>query len=303
MKDYLFVKELDAATAVLDKNRETGKDRTRRQMLSIRRAAVQHLITRRAASHHGCTGSATRAMATSALTKAEQERIDAKEALEAEKSPVQRHVERMASLDKNMVWGTTAPMPDPELPDEPSEIAALDPAFTRQSPPALDGTKRVVHIRQETARPSQAPASIEEHYIISFFDEGETAEAWDNPLMGWVSGADTMASQMRPELLFRTAADAVYFAKKRGWNYIVEEPILRRGRDDDAQYQDNFLPQNVAGMVKRERTGCDHWHRPKSGASHYFRPLKYHGDGTVKQHGPTAGAEVAPHVEGYYKMR
>ena len=35
----------------------------------------------------------------------------------------------------------------------------------------------------------------------------------------------------------------------------------------------------------------------------YYRPLKYHGDGTVRQHGPNASAPIAPHVEGCYKIR
>lgn len=98
---------------------------------------------------------------------------------------------------------------------------------------------------------AQNPTSSEQQWIISFQDDGEFGENWDNPLMGWVSGADPMSSNMLMQLTFRTAEEALYFAKKRGWKYVVEEPILRQGRDDDAQYQDNFLPQAVAGAVRR----------------------------------------------------
>ncbi len=73
--------------------------------------------------------------------------------------------------------------------------------------------------------------------------------------------------------------------------------------DDDAQYQDNFLPQAVAAQVKKEGASCDHWKRDLAGTSHYFRPLKYHGDGEVRQHGPNVAEETLPHVEGYYKLR
>lgn len=139
--------------------------------------------------------------------------------------------------------------------------------------------------------------------MISFSDRGEYAENWTNPLMGWVSGAEPMSSNMELQMAFENAQDAVYFAKKRGWKFVVEEPILRYGRSDDAQYQDNFLPQAVAGQIRRERTKCDHWHRPKAGASHYMRPLKYHGDGTVTQYGPNGDAKTAPDVEGKYKLR
>lgn len=121
--------------------------------------------------------------------------------------------------------------------------------------------------------------------------------------MGWTSSSDPMANNMRLQIPFRNASDAVYFAKKRGWDYVVDKPIVRLGRDDDAQYQDCFLSQAVAARIRREKKNCDQWFREESGTSHYKRPLKYHGDGEVRQHGPNYTQEVAPHVPGYYKMR
>jgi ETC complex I subunit conserved region len=119
--------------------------------------------------------------------------------------------------------------------------------------------------------------------------------------MGWTSSGD--AYQSEPPLVFENALDAVYFAKKRGWKYIVKEPIRRQVRDDGAQYQDNFFPQAIAARVAKERKQCDQWKRVESGASHYFRPLKYHGKGVVPQYGTNPDQETAPHVEAYYKIR
>eukprot|EP00559_Dactyliosolen_fragilissimus_P005126 CAMPEP_0184857856 /NCGR_PEP_ID=MMETSP0580-20130426/3002_1 /TAXON_ID=1118495 /ORGANISM="Dactyliosolen fragilissimus" /LENGTH=280 /DNA_ID=CAMNT_0027353701 /DNA_START=37 /DNA_END=879 /DNA_ORIENTATION=- len=237
--------------------------------------------------------------------KAEEENTKAREALEAEKSSVQKYVEATRQIDTTMVWGTTVAPPDPVLPEKPSEIAALDPAHDTQDMPSLvDGGKRLVHIKQEQASVTQSPLNIEKEWFISFMEEGEAAaQCWENPLMGWVSSADPLASNMRLQMSFNTAADAVYFAKKRGWDFVVDEPMLRKGRSDDALYQDNFLSQAVAGRVRREKSACAQWSRPESGTSHYFRPLKYHGDGTVNQHGPNGDKDIDPHVEGYYKIR
>jgi len=202
-----------------------------------------------------------------------------------------------------MVWGTTIAPPDPDLPVDPSEIAALDPTHAAQDPLTLTGERRVVHIKQEKAKVAQAPTNVEKQWVISFDDEGEPGQCWDNPLMGWVSSSDTMASNMRLQMSFRNAQDAVYFAKKRGWDFVVAKPIMRQGRSDDAQYQDNFLSQAVTRRIRAEKKGCDQWSRTSAGTSHYFRPLKYHGDGTVPQYGPNGEDPIAKHAEGCYKLR
>jgi hypothetical protein len=53
-------------------------------------------------------------------------------------------------------------------------------------------------------------------------------------------------------LTFDSAKEAVYFAKLRGWTYVVDRPKLRPMRDDGAMYQDNFLPKAVAAKVIKE---------------------------------------------------
>jgi len=270
--------------------------------MSLRTAA-----RRLAASSNRLASSGKRTFATKyevAQLKEEEENNKAREALEAEKSSVQKYVEITREMDPTMAWGTMIAPEDPDLPEDPSEIAATDPTHLEQDPASLaTGEPRIVHIKQQQARVSQAPTNLEKQWVISFQDEGELSQCWDNPLMGWVSSSDPMANNMRLQMAFRNASDAVYFAKKRGWNYVVEKPIMRQGRSDDAQYQDNFLPQAIASKVRREKKKCDHWHRDEASTSHYFRPLKYHGNGTVVQHGPNGEDDIAPHVEGIYKMR
>jgi len=239
-----------------------------------------------------------------AVAEFDSEYVQNQAHLEEQKSEVQRYREKVTAIDPHAVYAVSTPLPDPVLPENKAEVAALDPAHTNQIPLNPDGSEKWVVIRQEQAKwPGQAPLSKEAEWIISFQDMGETAETWANPLMGWVSSADPMANNMRLQMTFPTAADAKYFAEKRGWKFLIERPIIRKGRDDDAQYQDVFLPQSVASLVKRQGKKCDHWYRSKSGASHYSRPLKYHGDGVVRQHGPNRDAEIAEDVESYYKMR
>ena len=209
--------------------------------------------------------------------------------------------EEMLKYDRHMVWGTAGEhLPAPVLPKNPAEISALDPADQGHRY-MMDGEVRHVVIRQREKSERQAPMKSEETWRIFFDEDGTVAERWVNPLMGWVSSADPY--QTDPLLTFETAAEAVYFAKKRGWRYIVAKPILRYERSDGAQYQDNFLPKALAAKVKKEGTSCDHWHRTSACTSHYFRPLKYHGDGLVQQHGPNGNSSTAPHVEGNYKLR
>ncbi|KAL7524990.1 hypothetical protein ACHAWF_001164 [Thalassiosira exigua] len=224
--------------------------------------------------------------------------------LESEKSEIQRYREQVAALDPHAVYAVTEPLPEPVLPENKSEVAALDPSHTNQMPLNPDGSEKYVVIRQEQAKwPGQSPLGKESEWIISFQDAGEIGETWTNPLMGWTSGADPMAANMKLQMTFATAKEAKYFAEKRGWNFAIERPILRKGRDDDAQYQDVFLPQAVTGRVKREGHKCDQWHREASGTSHYARPLKFHGDGEVRQHGPNRDAPIEEAPEGYYKLR
>lgn len=266
----------------------------------LRRSSHLGVTTAAAAtsSHQGVRWSSSPPSSSSALAPVEQLLKDLEE--NDEKSPTQRKIEAMTKADPWMVFGVVEEDAPPQLPDDPSELGAIDMA-QRVDAVMPDGTKRMVHIRQDQYKPGQSPSTVEGTWLISFLDEA--APNWLNPLMGWVSGSDPMASNIQDTLKFKTASQAVYFAKKRGWQFIVHRPILRSPRSDGAQYQDNFLPQVVASDVQRNKTQCKHWERPLAGASHYDRPLKYHGDGIVPQHGPNGNAPVAKHVPGFYAMR
>ena len=228
----------------------------------------------------------------------------AKAAEEGALNPITEVREKMTKYNRHMVWGQASELgpnvPAPLLPKDHKELAFLDPA-DKGSRTKMDGTPRQVVIRQINASAKQAPLNVEKIWMINFNEDGVTTEKWTSSIMGWVANANPY--QCAPPLQFDNAAEAVYFAKKRGWNYFVEKPILRFARDDDCQYQDNFLPQNIALKMQAEGTRCDQWKRQRSGASHYFRPLKYHGNGTVQQHGPNGNAPIAPHVDSCFKLR
>mmetsp|Transcript_87980 Transcript_87980/g.131871 ORF Transcript_87980/g.131871 Transcript_87980/m.131871 type:complete len:262 (-) Transcript_87980:102-887(-) len=227
--------------------------------------------------------------------------IKAGETEEPEDVPaLEKQMETMSEKDPLMVFDSGTQLADPILPENPAEVTALDIAH-KVSTRLPDGRERMVVIRQMRARPNQSPLNPEKVWKIHFDGDGTVGERWKNSLMGWNSTADSYGCE--PPLHFRNAQDAVYFAQKRGWKYLVQEPIIRKLRSDDAQYQDNFLPQSVAGKVAREGGQCDHWQRAAAGCSHYFRPLKYHGDGLVRQHGSVPHEESVPHTAPYYKLR
>lgn len=47
------------------------------------------------------------------------------------------------------------------------------------------------------------------------------AGRWENPLMGWASSADYMQGT---QLAFPTKEEAIAFAEKQGWDYMVQKP-------------------------------------------------------------------------------
>lgn len=220
-------------------------------------------------------------------------------------SPVTERRQELTKLDRHLVFRNEEAeakyLPAPTLPENVSEISLLDQSDFRHRT-KIDGSPRTVIIRQEKKSARQAPLNPESSWRIFFYEDGTSSERWVNPLMGWTSNADPF--QFNPPITFENAAEAVYFAKKCGWNYVVKHPILRYLRDDDAQYQDNFLKPAVAAKVQKEGVSCAEWQRKAAATSHYFRPLNYHGTAPVVQHGPTGQTEpVAPHVPGMYKRR
>ncbi len=56
-------------------------------------------------------------------------------------------------------------------------------------------------------------------------------------LMGWQSAGDTLG-ELTERLRFPCVEDAISFARRKGWDYVVEEPAERR--IGPRNYLDNF---------------------------------------------------------------
>jgi hypothetical protein len=65
--------------------------------------------------------------------------------------------------------------------------------------------------------------------------EFEPGREWHDPLMGWVSSADT---NRQVRLRFETEAEAVAYAGKHGYDYSLAEPKTRKIQPKS--YADNF---------------------------------------------------------------
>ncbi len=73
------------------------------------------------------------------------------------------------------------------------------------------------------------------------------------PLMGWASAADTY-SEMKGRLRFRTQDEAVAFARRNGFEFMVEAPSERR--IVPRNYLDNFRitrPQDEERKLKQTK--------------------------------------------------
>jgi len=60
------------------------------------------------------------------------------------------------------------------------------------------------------------------------------------PLMGWIASGDTL-NQVR--LKFATKDEAVAFAERKGWDFMVQDAHQRRVRPRN--YAENFRPDRV----------------------------------------------------------
>lgn len=71
------------------------------------------------------------------------------------------------------------------------------------------------------------------------------------PLMGWVSAGDTY-SELRDRMRFASVEEAVAFARKNGWDYLLEQPSERRIQPRN--YLDNFRITRPEDEERRSRT-------------------------------------------------
>eukprot|EP00587_Corethron_hystrix_P017075 CAMPEP_0113309766 /NCGR_PEP_ID=MMETSP0010_2-20120614/7677_1 /TAXON_ID=216773 ORGANISM="Corethron hystrix, Strain 308" /NCGR_SAMPLE_ID=MMETSP0010_2 /ASSEMBLY_ACC=CAM_ASM_000155 /LENGTH=204 /DNA_ID=CAMNT_0000165081 /DNA_START=249 /DNA_END=863 /DNA_ORIENTATION=+ /assembly_acc=CAM_ASM_000155 len=178
------------------------------------------------------------------------------------------------------------------LPENIAEFAVLDKAHDDQK-------HRTVTIKQY----AKSAMTSNESNARAWYIDWDHEENWENPLMGYVSGADPM-NQVLKQMRFDTPEQAVAFCKKRGWTYEVGPA------DTDVQtefgitqYEHNFFSKAAQVDVRTRGRKCELYHRSAAGASHYFRPLNFHGTDKVEQHGPNGKAKTAPDAESYYKRR
>ncbi|CAM9126094.1 unnamed protein product [Choristocarpus tenellus] len=161
--------------------------------------------------------------------------------------------------------------PSESLPENQVEIMAIDPL-----PPAQQGRKVVISQR------SKAATTSGRYGLHTWNLDFKNQERWSNPLMGWTSTGDPMSNL---SLKFDTPEQAVHFCKKRGWDYEVKLPLQSEQVLGATKYAHNFLPMDIEREIKVKKTESKHFAFPTVGASHYLRPLNFHGTGQVRQHG------------------
>ena len=91
-----------------------------------------------------------------------------------------------------------------------------------------------VRIYKPTKSASQSGRSKNTHWLLE--PELLTART-PEPLMGWVSAGDTL-SELKGRLRFPTCEEAVDFAKRHNWDYVLEQHAERRL--SPRNYLDNF---------------------------------------------------------------
>jgi NADH dehydrogenase (ubiquinone) Fe-S protein 4 len=162
---------------------------------------------------------------------------------------------------------------DLHVPKNIAELAAL-------SGMPADQAKRVVVIAQRQLKTLQSGQRLSHQWQITW----KNTERWSNPLMGWTSTADPMSNV---KLNFDTQEAAVAFANRNGWKYEIRAETSKTNTPPGTYlYKHNFLDKRTAAEVQKLGHKTQIFEMPSFGESHWFMPLKYHGDGEVIQHGP-----------------
>jgi hypothetical protein len=94
-----------------------------------------------------------------------------------------------------------------------------------------------VRIYRPAKTAMQSGYGASRHWVMEFEPE---APRTHDPLMGWVSSADTRG-QVR--LNFENEAEAVAYAKGQGYDYVLSEPRTHKIRPKS--YADNFKYDRV----------------------------------------------------------
>ncbi|GAB4516353.1 MAG: ETC complex I subunit [Amphiplicatus sp.] len=99
--------------------------------------------------------------------------------------------------------------------------------------PTDDGAGMLARIYRPAKTAMQSGKAQTQKWRLEF--EAESARRID-PLMGWTSGADTRAGQVR--LYFNSREEAIAYAERQSIPYVIEEPHSQAQRPK--AYADNF---------------------------------------------------------------
>ncbi|CAH1398773.1 unnamed protein product [Nezara viridula] len=110
----------------------------------------------------------------------------------------------------------------------PDEIADLTPI---SGVPSEALQKNIAIIQKPAKNAMQQGTANTKGFIMKYPND----VTWENPLMGWISGANSLKDV---EIRFPTKESAAYFAKKNGWKLFIpkETPKKRVKRG----YGENF---------------------------------------------------------------
>lgn len=86
------------------------------------------------------------------------------------------------------------------------------------------------------AKPATQSGNWYGHHWRMDWDILSKGHRWENSLMGWQSSADFMQAT---HMTFKTKEEAIHFAEKQGYEYIVHEPNTRK--ITPKAYANNFL--------------------------------------------------------------
>lgn len=199
--------------------------------------------------------------------------------LEAERKESEIEADKMRALrdlyvtpDHILAIPDVGDEPDPEDPTEITTVSGMP----------LQHKNRLVIIQQKGQSAMQQGDEKTKIWTLTWEHEAY----WTNPLMGWNSTADPLASL---EMKFETSEQAVRFAEKNGWRYYLKDPLppaLTWDEMGENKYSHNFLSVTAEYELKTLGTKTKRWKFKSPHSSHYFRPLTYHGDKECPQHGP-----------------
>jgi len=123
------------------------------------------------------------------------------------------------------------------------------------------------------------------------------AQKWSNPLMGWLSSADTL-SPLAMHARFDSPEQAIFFCERHSWTWHVEVVPVSKAPPVDNQYAYNFvskaLTQEMKALGPRRSTAL--FANPAAGKAHFvnLRRSSFGAEPWLPTSGQTAAAWTGP---------